>query len=600
LKNHAPSIGMAFVVLTLFTLRFLTATGAAQTSWTGATDGVWGTAGNWDPSGVPTNNAALTFGTATTYDVNLGGVTRTIGASTFSGDYTFTNGTLASGATWTGTAGKTVSINGVLSNTANRTISSGDWVLSGNTAGSRLTLSGATLRFTGSGNNTSQLYLQSGATAVYDKAFTVGLGNQVLAFEGGAGGTLRALTALNFQATMNIGSANSVVANDSGGLVNFGGSIQFVAAANPRLTLTSTNGGVFRFDNWIGLSTVTTSAITIVTDALTTNGATAGRGIRDHVSGTAGAMLSLIKQGTNDLVHTAGASNTYSGFTRIDSGAVEIQRMDQLGNSANAPANLVLNGGTLRYASTASAVSPRGFSVGTGVSSGGLEVVDAAATLTIGGTTTGSGTFHKLGPGTLVLSGDGSARTGPNVVQAGVLAVDGSLGGMTRVNSGATLGGSGTLEDATISGLHSPGGALGVQTFSGRLTYGRGATVVWDLASHGTGARGTGHDGVDVGGALTFGGATKLRLRFGTTVDWTDSFWSGEYLGRDGWLIFQAGAPVTGVENLTIEIAPLLDGQGRPLDCERGEFSLYHDAVSNAVYLNFARSVERGSMVGFR
>jgi len=68
---------------------------SAQSTWTGATDSNWSTAGNWEPSEVPANNTPLFFGSADRYAVDLGGVARSTGELTFesSEEYTFSNGT---------------------------------------------------------------------------------------------------------------------------------------------------------------------------------------------------------------------------------------------------------------------------------------------------------------------------------------------------------------------------------------------------------------------------------------------------------------------------------------------------------------------------
>jgi hypothetical protein len=263
--------------------------------------------------------------------------------------------------------------------------------------------------------------------------------------------------------------------------------------------------------------------------------------------------------------------------------------------------NLVHNRGTLFTlgdgAGTAATLNLLGGETNR-VASGMLVNSDGTLNLTNNGTLIASAASTNAG--TVNIGSGSAAAFGNGLSTSGSLIVDGTLTGATTIASGGVLSGSGTIASATIDGLHSPGHTIGIQTFGGGLTYRRGATVVWELGANATGARGTGHDGVDVGGPLVFAGATKLRLRFVGPVDWDDDFWRGQYLGRDGWLVYQAGAQVTGLENLTIDFDLLLDGQDRPLDLERGEFSLYHDAASHAVYLNFARPAARGSMIGIR
>ena len=72
---------------------------------------------------------------------------------------------------------------------------------------------------------------------------------------------------------------------------------------------------------------------------------------------------------------------------------------------------------------------------------------DTQADLTLSSTIDGTGSLSKTGSGTLTLSG-ANTYSGATTVQAGTLLVDGNQAGatgLTTVQSGATLGGSGTL-----------------------------------------------------------------------------------------------------------------------------------------------------------
>ena len=62
-----------------------------------------------------------------------------------------------------------------------------------------------------------------------------------------------------------------------------------------------------------------------------------------------------------------------------------------------------------------------------------------------------SGATRKLGAGTLTLSGDSSAYTGAASIVAGTLQVDGKLGGKLLAASGATLSGTGTLNNVIVA-----------------------------------------------------------------------------------------------------------------------------------------------------
>jgi autotransporter-associated beta strand protein len=122
-----------------------------------------------------------------------------------------------------------------------------------------------------------------------------------------------------------------------------------------------------------------------------------------------------------------------------------------------------------------------------------------------------NGSLTKAGTGTLVYSAN-NTYSGATLVSAGTLLVNGSLaaGSALTVESGATLGGNGTINGAaTVNGNLAPGNSPGVLKFANNLTLGPTASVAMEL--NGT-TRGTGYDGVDVSGALAYGGAMSINV----------------------------------------------------------------------------------------
>lgn len=202
----------------------------------------------------------------------------------------------------------------------------------------------------------------------------------------------------------------------------------------------------------------------------------------------------------------------------------------------------------------------------------------------------------KQGTGTLRIQGINSFG-GATSVQAGTLIMNGTTYSATSVNSGATLGGSGTFNNTTtIDGIHSPGNSPGTQTFNEGLTYNSGASVLWELIANSTADRGTNYDAIDVNGGLNFAGATTLNLNFNfsgsptsSTVNWANSFWDTDKTGTDGWEIFRATeGSISGFDNLTLG-GSLLDASGNTLSNQRGVFSLYNSGSS--IYLNYTATV---------
>src|SRR5207245_7479568 len=110
---------------------------------------------------------------------------------------------------------------------------------------------------------------------------------------------------------------------------------------------------------------------------------------------------SLTKVGTGTLTLTG--ANTYSGGTTISAGTL------QLGN-----------GGT------------SGSIVGDVVNNGTFAV-NRSDTFTFGGVISGAGAFQQIGTGTTVLTATNNTYTGPTVVDAGRLLVDGCRSEARRV-----------------------------------------------------------------------------------------------------------------------------------------------------------------------
>ena len=124
----------------------------------------------------------------------------------------------------------------------------------------------------------------------------------------------------------------------------------------------------------------------------------------------------------------------------------------------------------------------------------------------------GNAGLTKAGAGTLVLEGTNTYK-GPTTVSSGMLIVNGNSSGVAgnvSIASGATLGGSGTIGGATTiqsGGFLAPGNSPGILTFSGALTLASGSFTNMEITG---GTRGTDYDGIDVGGALTYGGGLTL------------------------------------------------------------------------------------------
>ncbi|MES2475564.1 MAG: family 16 glycosylhydrolase [Verrucomicrobiota bacterium] len=144
---------------------------------------------------------------------------------------------------------------------------------------------------------------------------------------------------------------------------------------------------------------------------------------------------------------------------------------------------------------------------------GGTTIIQGAVL----NSTTATPTLMKLtkeGPGTLVLNGTnthGNAAT-DTVVSEGRLLVNGSItASPVTVAAAGTLGGNGSIANATVAGKISPGNSMGTLTATGNLTI----TGTWEAEVGGSGA-----DRLNVTGALVLTeGTLDFNLLAGGTTE---------------------------------------------------------------------------------
>lgn len=228
-------------------------------------------------------------------------------------------------------------------------------------------------------------------------------------------------------------------------------------------------------------------------------GSTAGTGeiagvIEDKTPGS--RFTAVTKAGTGTW-RLSGTSNPYGGVTTVNGGVLEVASLanggaiSSTGTSSSAAANLVIDGGTLRYIGMGGS-SDRNFTTGT---NGGTIDASGAAALTLSGSSallgtntartltftgssaalntfagalgdngSGATSVTKAGTGTWVFSGS-SNYTGLTQVNAGQLRVNGQIASAVAVSANATLGGSGVIGGGLSgAGLVSPGNSPGILT----------------------------------------------------------------------------------------------------------------------------------------
>src|SRR5207302_8723987 len=113
--------------------------------------------------------------------------------------------------------------------------------------------------------------------------------------------------------------------------------------------------------------------------------------------------------------------NTFTGPTTISSGTLSVSAIGNggvssgIGASGTGAGNLVFDGGTLIYTGSAASTN-RNFSI----TSGKTAIINVTNMLTISGSSAATtGNLTKIGPGTLVLSGDNGNNVGDTLVSVG-------------------------------------------------------------------------------------------------------------------------------------------------------------------------------------
>ncbi|WP_445379179.1 autotransporter-associated beta strand repeat-containing protein [Pseudochrobactrum asaccharolyticum] len=317
----------------------------------------------------------------------------------------------------------------------------------------------------------------NGGTLAIDADANLGAAAGALSFDGG---TLRTTTGLMLARTttlnagggtvdtMSFDTTMSGVVSGAGSLTKTGTGTLTLSGTNTYAGGTAINSGVVEVsaDASLGAAagalsfdggTLRTTAGLMLARTTTLN---AGGGTVDTMSfdttmsGVVSGAGALTKTGTGIL--TLSGTNTYAGGTAINGGVVEVSADTNLGAATGA---LSFDGGTLR--TTASFDMSRATALGIG---GGTFDV-STGTLTQAGSLSGAGKLVKTGAGMLALTADSTSYKSDVEVNAGILAVDGSLGGAIRIADGARLQGNGRVGDVMNAGTLAPGGtSLGTLT----------------------------------------------------------------------------------------------------------------------------------------
>ena len=139
---------------------------------------------------------------------------------------------------------------------------------------------------------------------------------------------------------------------------------------------------------------------------------------------------------------------------------------------------------------SAGALSMASDSLGGAIVNNARLIFDQNFTGTFSRDISGTGSFQKLGTGKLILSGN-NTFTGSTLITEGTLSVNGMLSSDVLVQSGAKLGGSGTVNSFTAQAgsFITPGNSIGTLNVAGNATFANGSTYVVEANAAGASDR---------------------------------------------------------------------------------------------------------------
>lgn len=259
-------------------------------------------------------------------------------------------------------------------------------------------------------------------------------------------------------------------------------------------------------------------------------GSVRGDIINGSIAGSGG--LTIHGGRSDEYMQLKNGSSTYTGDTHILTNAMVVDGFLPHGSRTGdvyVQGNLQLN--VAGYHGTINGLFGNGTIKYENSSTASITIGDNDATSTFAGSFIANSNLSliKTGTGTFTLDGD-SSYGGSTTVNAGALIVNGTLANTTTtVDSGATLGGTGTITDAvTIHGILAPGNSIG--------TIGFGADLgLLGISNFEIDPLGLDADLADIAGTVTYGGVLNV-LYGGSATDFAGGmtfnlFNAGSYSG---------------------------------------------------------------------
>ena len=294
------------------------------------------------------------------------------------------------------------------------------------------------------------------------------------------------------------------------------------------------------------------------------DGTAAGSGMSATIASDLTGSAELVKDDLGTLILTG--TNSYAGGTQVNAGTLQIGN----GGTSGSVTGDVLNNGVLAFnrsdaTSFGGAISGSGavnllngdltltadnsytggtaiatgatLRLGNGGTTGGIiGPVDTAGTLIFdrsdaydfAGVISGAGTVRQSGSGLTNLTGNSGGFTGTTFVEAGTLAVNGTLGGSVEL-TGGRLEGTGTVGNTIVHGTIAPGNSIGTLNVAGDITFAVGS--IYEVEANAAGQA----DRINATGTATLNGGTVQVLAG-----------AGNYSPMTNYTILTANGGVTG------------------------------------------------------
>jgi autotransporter-associated beta strand protein len=462
-----------------------------------------------------------------------------------------------------------------------------------NVTGGTITKTGNEKMIVGHNNGTGTVVQSGGTINVNQNELYIGNENS------GARGTytLSGAGALNVANEVVVGreSGTGILNVDGGTITTTGNGNMYVGRRNGTGTLNQTAGVISvikefgvgtRDDNKIGTGTYNLSGGSIaVANNFFVGKEQGASGTMTMTGGTLGTSESLRighNQATGVLTQSGGTVNVqnevYIGnensgssvgtYTLSGTGAVNVGNEVHIGRD-NATGTLNLNGGTLmtKKLEGGNGSATVNFNGGVlkakenqdnliqnldvaNVQSGGAKINSNGFNVATSQALTGTGGLEKLGAGSLTLSAN-NTYAGTTTVTEGLLKVNGSVGSV-QVNSGASLGGSGTTGSLLVNGTLTPGNSPGTLN-TGSQTWFNGGNYNWQIFDA-TGSAGSGYDLLNISGSLDLSNLTaggfgiNMWSLSGINPDVNGSTTNFNAANSYSWILAQAAAGITGFE----------------------------------------------------